>query len=307
MEWTADVALGRWIVDGTSGQLGPSVPDLVPGGFAAYARIFHPLTRSAGDDESPEAAVRWAEAAADFGTAMGPLAQSAVLRRAGDPWSSAATVASSGLVYGPPDQGRLSQLPAVLRLLIRHTSTPEAAVAAIWEGWGGLVSSGGHVSLTLPSRQDARSGCLSALATRLSPRPGTGILRYCPAPNRGKRQSSRPGTGVLPAQVATGPKLELPGRSFFLARTSLQELMADDWEDTVLWAMPPFVHTPSLLWPDDHAWVLATEIDFDSTIIAGSRALVDELTRSDTIEALEVPATADLAWDPRPDAAGVDE
>lgn len=46
-------------------------------------------------------------------------------------------------------------------------------------------------------------------------------------------------------------------------------------EDEVVWA-----HSPSILWPDDHGWAIATEIDFDSTLVAGTRALVRELART---------------------------
>lgn len=42
-----------------------------------------------------------------------------------------------------------------------------------------------------------------------------------------------------------------------------------------MWAQPP-----SIRWPDDHAWVLATEIDFGSTLVAGTAALFRELLRA---------------------------
>jgi len=103
--------------------------------------------------------------------------------------------------------------------------------------------------------------------------------------------SPKPGTGILPAEVATGAKFEMPGRAYFLARLDLHELTDDDWGDRVLWADPPFIQTPSLLWPDDHAWVLATEIDLEWTVVGGSRGLVDTLVRSD-LEVEEIPS----AW-----------
>lgn len=55
--------------------------------------------------------------------------------------------------------------------------------------------------------------------------------------------------------------------------------------------------SPNQLWPDDHAWLLASEIDFDSTVIGGTRALIDELTTCDAIEAVEIPAGASLTQD----------
>jgi len=50
----------------------------------------------------------------------------------------------------------------------------------------------------------------------------------------------------------------------------------------------------NLWWPADHAWFVVSEIDFDSTVVAGSRALVDAILAS-TLEALEVTAETDLS------------
>jgi hypothetical protein len=58
-----------------------------------------------------------------------------------------------------------------------------------------------------------------------------------------------------------------------------------------------WAQSPSILWPDDHAWVLATEIDFDSTLVAGTRALVRELVETPGLEVLPISTDADLTWD----------
>ena len=41
---------------------------------------------------------------------------------------------------------------------------------------------------------------------------------------------------------------------------------------------------------------MVTEIDFDSTIVAGSPELVAGLVADPAIEALELPEGADLSW-----------
>jgi len=53
----------------------------------------------------------------------------------------------------------------------------------------------------------------------------------------------------------------------------------------------------SLIWPEDHAWVIASEEDWDSTIVAGSRALVGSILADDRYEAFEVNEDDDLSWD----------
>lgn len=43
--------------------------------------------------------------------------------------------------------------------------------------------------------------------------------------------------------------------------------------------------------------MLATEIDFDSTLVVGVSALIDELVQTPGLEALSIQTGADLSWD----------
>jgi len=45
-----------------------------------------------------------------------------------------------------------------------------------------------------------------------------------------------------------------------------------------------FPHSPSLIWPDDHAWCVATDVDLRSTYIAATPALADELLSDGRLE-----------------------
>jgi hypothetical protein len=47
--------------------------------------------------------------------------------------------------------------------------------------------------------------------------------------------------------------------------------------------------TPSLWWPDDRAWVVGTEIDFDSTLVATSVEGAEQLLTDERLEAFVVP------------------
>lgn len=55
--------------------------------------------------------------------------------------------------------------------------------------------------------------------------------------------------------------------------------------------------SPSIVWPDDHSWVLATEIDFDSTLVAGTTALIRELAQTPGLEVLPISSDSDLTGD----------
>jgi len=58
-----------------------------------------------------------------------------------------------------------------------------------------------------------------------------------------------------------------------------------------------FPQSPNLWWPADRSWFLGTEIDFDSTLIAGSQTLVDAVLAAGGIEAWPVGPEDSLAFD----------
>jgi hypothetical protein len=55
--------------------------------------------------------------------------------------------------------------------------------------------------------------------------------------------------------------------------------------------------SPNLLWPADRSWCLATEIDFDSTLIGGPQELIDALLQCPGLEAWPVSPADDLTFD----------
>lgn len=260
---------------------------VAPKGYAAYARVFHPATRdrpaasgswrrqdrSAFVDVETET-VPWSALAQAFGTSMHAVAQYHLLPGpASEPYGE--VLDAEGWRYSEPLQGNLDLgvLATLASRLCRHTSTPGKGVAAIWEGWGGLTSSAGYSQLTFHS-----DGAGTPLTTT-------------PAGDGG------PGSGLLPASVVNGPKLELPGRSHFLFAAAPSGFTEPAWARDAPWHHDPrWPQSPSLLWPDDRAWIMVTEIDFDSTIVAGSPELVAGLVADPAIEALEIPEGADLSW-----------
>jgi hypothetical protein len=53
---------------------------------------------------------------------------------------------------------------------------------------------------------------------------------------------------------------------------------------------------PNLLWPADHAWFMASEVDFDSTLVGGSAQLIQAIIGSPALEALAIEPAASLTW-----------
>lgn len=54
---------------------------------------------------------------------------------------------------------------------------------------------------------------------------------------------------------------------------------------------------PNLIWPRDRAWFVATEYDFDSTLVGGSRDLIEAILSSSELEAWEVDPDVSLQED----------
>jgi hypothetical protein len=127
-----DVRPAEWVVAGLRG-FGESVLSLVPAGFPAYVRVFHPGYRQVGNKGIP---VPWAEIAAANarkahpGMQLGALTGNYESRHAPQP----------GLFDHPPEGGTLPPelIPTLASALARHTMTPDRCWFAVWKGFGDL-------------------------------------------------------------------------------------------------------------------------------------------------------------------------
>jgi hypothetical protein len=133
MRWDAvipseEVHAADWIRERLHGWA-VDVGSVIPDGFAAYARIFHPAWRA------HMVEWRWSDVAAANGRIVHPEMQfhSVAAPRAGH-----GTV--GGGWYGPRE-GTMSpgQLRALIPLLAARTSTPERCWLCVWEGYGYLT------------------------------------------------------------------------------------------------------------------------------------------------------------------------
>jgi hypothetical protein len=88
------------------------------------------------------------------------------------------------------------------------------------------------------------------------------------------------------------PMVKLPGREYYLYRGSADDVARhryDQWQDDIRtrpdW---PSFQSPNMIWPDDRAWFVATEVDFDSTLVGGPGTLVRDILAHPDLEAFEV-------------------
>lgn len=308
MEWTPDVTAGDWLQEriDRGESWARTMHGVVPRGFDAYARILHRPLR--GGEPST-----WAQAAAAFGTRVHAEAQWNALVRApeGEDWHD--RTAPDGTEFHAPQEGNIDAdlLAAVAEHLAAATKTPSNGYVALWAGWGGLLGFLGET----PSRtffsfvEEVASGSPDDPA----PAPGDASVQdrhramlersiHDPFNNVFRKPTWQP--GILSDEISRGPQLTLPGREHVLFRGGISELADPEWVLHVPWrdreaeqhGFPPDAQSPSLAWPDDHAWVLVTEVDYDSTIVGGTRELIDAVCADPRLEAFPLRADADLTW-----------
>jgi hypothetical protein len=75
-----------------------------------------------------------------------------------------------------------------------------------------------------------------------------------------------------------GPRVEIPERSLALYSGPIEAAAA--------FLGPPAVQSPNLWWQEDHAWCVASEIDFRSTYLGGAQALIDRVLHDKRLEAI---------------------
>jgi len=89
-----------------------------------------------------------------------------------------------------------------------------------------------------------------------------------------------------------GPTLVLPSREYLVWAGALDVQLFGPQPPDIFWHQ-----SPSLTWPANHSWCVATEIDFDSTLVAGPVELIDAVLKHPELEAWPVKATDSLTFD----------
>ncbi|MGH3924283.1 MAG: hypothetical protein ACRDTT_15710 [Pseudonocardiaceae bacterium] len=154
-----------------------------------------------------------------------------------------------------------AQLRAALQTLTRHTRTPEDCYFCLWEGWGSDIQGGGGVFIA-----DWQTGTV---------RPGPQV-----AP-------------AFPPSVLHGPKVVVPHRAYYLFRGPVSDF--GDWEAAQEWPGQPRLQMPdpAFIWPADHAWCVANDVDPHWAGIGADVSAIDRL--------LGDPRLDVVAADPRQD------
>jgi hypothetical protein len=267
--WEAD-----WYSAGLNG-FGGRVDQVIPCGYPAYARILHPARDVSGDER------RWSDVATWSGTVLHPLAQfHAIAGR----WEYERRK-PVGWPGENPDKGTLTprQLRVLCQILARHTTTPDRCWLTVWEGYGNLPQAWERTAPRV--HQPHRAYYI--FQRRLDE-----VLEF-------SAQVARIGWDQDPLPASMG-YLETTGSS--MGHDGPPNQAEQHTEE------PTSIQSPNQWWPQDHAWCVATEIDFDSTLVAGTDSLISEITTHQQLEAFAVDQTDNLTHEgdkinPRPLAA----
>jgi hypothetical protein len=256
---TDGAAAGAWITPGLGGEFG-AVTLEVPKGFQAYARIFHPASDPAGRP------VSWAEVAKACGTTPHPEMQwHAILglRDADELRSSYRPNDGSGVKWAGSDPPvgamDLETLDALCDVLAEHTADANHCFFGLCTIHGWLDSFSAEELSSLLELPCGRNHIVLS-----GPLSAVDQIVYDWS------------NSMQMTFVARGSK-ELPPTqdpSEFLQRDA-----------------------PNLIWPEDHSWFVASEVDFDSTLVGGNAALVDAIIESSKLEAWRVRPADSLADD----------
>ena len=225
VEFSEDVSEARWVEESLS-EFG-KVRALLPEGFSAYARVFHPFYFDH-DEEQP---VRWSTVAEWTGRIAHPLMQFRRIAnlREGPPYGH------QDPPWGhSPQEGSIPERECrnLVDVLGRFTSTPDQCYFCLWEGFGNI-----------------------------------------------DRRLYKPDSRV-----------RAPGRDYLLFRGPIDGVMSFLIGEHPFWG-----DTPSIWWPSDRAWCVATDIDLYDTYLGGSDECMEAILNHPILEAL--PATLDARID----------
>lgn len=104
---------------------------------------------------------------------------------------------------------------------------------------------------------------------------------------------------------ATLPRLAAKHRPMIVAEGPLNAVPETSFSDPIPGSPPGHEHrrmaehyrSPSLWWPDDRAWCVASDVDLQSTYLGASSACVDRLVADNRIEVMAVTADQPITFD----------
>jgi len=177
---------------------------------------------------------------------------------------------------GPGDhQGGLGNesLGTLVEILSNFTITPEECFFALWEGYGWMHA--GSIATLKPLRHPILHRFFLRISIKISAR------RFRRRIRTQVQSLDHLESHTLPVGIMKSERFKLPNREYLLMRGPLSEARKIGWVFSESFQS----QSPNLLWPSDRGWILATEIDFNVTLIGGSESLVAAILNAGSLSA----------------------
>ncbi|RCW46955.1 hypothetical protein DFQ14_101295 [Halopolyspora algeriensis] len=149
-------------------------------------------------------------------------------------------------------------MTTLLQVLASHTTTPDNCYFCVWEGFS---DSG---KKTLPFEP----GEMPEVYRDPDFPPAS-----MPPPTSPARPAQYPG----PRSVPPGPQVVVPNRAYFLFHGRLAD--GHNWDDADLWVGQTRLDAPvpAFVWPADHAWCVASDVDPHWAGIGADTHVIEQL------------------------------
>lgn len=167
-----------------------------------------------------------------------------------------------------------AQLRAVLEVLSGHTRTPERCYFCLWDGWG-LYEADGSYAHDVPA--DTIDGNPNVDPVAGSSRP----------------VEATPGIDLsFLRPTSRTPLVSVPNRAYLLFRGTVADL--GERGSPTRWPGQPALGTadPAFIWPEDHAWCLANDVDPHWAGIGAAESAIDQLVADPRVDVVRADPRA---------------
>lgn len=164
---------------------------------------------------------------------------------------------------------RTDQLPVLFEVLATHTATPEDCYFCVWEGFGDADVAVDDDAVYIDDQN-----------------PGPPVERPGAQPGLVPKPAGSPSLPQL-------PKVVVPNRAYWLFRGPLADV--GTWDTAQGWPGKCRLSKaePAFVWPGDHAWCVALDVDPHWAGIGGTPALITQLTTDPRLDVVPADPSTD--------------
>lgn len=177
------------------------------------------------------------------------------------------------------------QLATLMQVLTAYTTRPDDCYVCVWEGYSEGHGDSGDMPVDRGEFPGIRGETPLWYPGDTSPGEASPASMRLPSP------LAQP--GVDPTAPHSQAPVVVPNRAYFLFRGRLADVY--HWGDTEMWAgqtrlRPPH---PAFVWPTDHAWCVASDVDPHWAGIGADTHVIDQLVSDARLDVVPADPNAE--------------